>query len=98
VLLRLPPPVDALFAGWLEQHYPDRRERVLGRIRETRDGRISDSTWGKRQRGEGEYANHIAQLFRAAAKKQGLDRPMPELSAAAFRRPPERGDQLGLFA
>jgi len=98
VLLRLPPPVDALFAEWLDRSYPDRRERVLSRIRETRDGRISDSTWGKRQRGEGEYANQIAQLFRAAVKKHGLDRPMPEVSAAAFRSPPERGDQLGLFS
>src|SRR5262249_36727159 len=32
VLLRLPPPVDALFTAWLDQHYPDRRERVLNRI------------------------------------------------------------------
>jgi DNA repair photolyase len=97
VLLRLPPPVDALFAGWVEQHYPDRRERILGRIRETRGGRMSDSTWGRRQRGDGEYAQHIAALFRAAAKKHGLDRPLPELSTATFRRPAERGDQLGLF-
>jgi len=98
VLLRLPPPVDALFAEWLGQHYPDRRERVLGRVRETRAGRISDGTWGLRQRGQGAYADQIAQLFRAAVKKHGLDRPMPDLSAAAFRRPPERGDQLGLFS
>jgi DNA repair photolyase len=97
VLLRLPKPVDALFAGWLDEHYPDRRERVLGRVRETRDGQLSDSTWGRRQRGQGEYADQIVQLFRAAAKKHGLDRPMPGLSAAAFRRPSERGGQLGLF-
>jgi DNA repair photolyase len=97
VLLRLPRPLDTLFEHWLEEHYPDRRARVLHRIRETRSGRISDSRFGHRGRGEGEYAGQIAALFHAAVKKQHLDRPVPTLSAAAFRRPPAAGDQLSLL-
>ncbi|MBI3768572.1 MAG: PA0069 family radical SAM protein [Deltaproteobacteria bacterium] len=97
VLLRLPKPIDQLFDRWLAERFPERRERILHRIRETRSGRISDSRFGHRGRGEGEYAQQIAALFRAAAKKHGLDRPVPEISAAAFHRPPASGDQLLLL-
>jgi DNA repair photolyase len=97
VLLRLPKPVDALFAGWLERHYPERVQRVLGRIRECRDGRISDSQFGRRMRGQGVYAEHISALFRSATRRHGLDQPLPPLSIAAFRRPPQAGDQLKLL-
>ncbi len=97
VLLRLPKPVDELFERWLEERYPERRARVLARIRDTRGGRLSDSTFGRRQRGQGEYAEQIAALFAAAAKKHGLDRPFPPLETAAFRRPPMPGAQLSLL-
>jgi DNA repair photolyase len=97
VLLRLPKPVDVLFTRWLEEHFPDRRDRVLHRIQDTRAGRMSDAAFGRRKRGQGEYAAQIAALFAAAARKHGLDRPLPPLSAAAFRRPVERGDQLRLW-
>ena len=36
VTLRLPFAVKDLFADWLERHYPERKERVLGRLREVR--------------------------------------------------------------
>jgi DNA repair photolyase len=97
VLLRLPKPVDALFDGWLMQHYPERRERVLSRIRDTRQGRISDSTFGRRMRGQGEYAAQIEALFDAAVRKHGLDECFAPLNTAAFRRPARPGEQLKLL-
>lgn len=97
VLVRLAKPLDQLFDGWLAEHYPDRRSRVLNRIRETRDGRISDSQFGRRMRGTGPYAEQIAALFSVAARKHGLDRPLAPLSVAAFRRPPTVGDQMRLL-
>ena len=48
VLLRLAPPLDAIFERWLSEHFPGRKSRVLNRIRDTRGGRITDSTWGVR--------------------------------------------------
>ncbi len=96
VLLRLPTPVDTLFAQWLSEHFPDRRERVLGRIRECRDGRVSDARFGSRMRGEGVYADHLSALFRTAARRCGLDQPLPPLNVSAFRRPPRAGEQLRL--
>ncbi|MBI3784406.1 MAG: PA0069 family radical SAM protein [Deltaproteobacteria bacterium] len=96
VLLRLPTPVDALFTEWLNQHYPQRRERILGRIRACRDGRLSDPRYGSRQRGEGVYAKQIAALFASAVRRYGLNGPAAPLSAAAFRCPPQAGEQLRL--
>jgi DNA repair photolyase len=97
VLLRLPRPVDALFTRWLEEHFPERKARVLHRIQDTRAGRMSDTAFGRRKRGQGEYAEQIAALFQAAARKHGLDQPLPPLDASAFRRPPARGDQMTLW-
>jgi DNA repair photolyase len=97
VLLRLAPPLDAIFERWLDAHFPEKKSRVLNRIRDTRSGRLNDSTWGIRQRGRGAYADQIAQLFHAAARKHGFDRPLPELRADAFRRPPAPGEQMRFF-
>ena len=95
-MLRLPHGVKELFEDWLEAHFPDRRARVLHRIREVRDGRLSDAAFGRRQRGTGEYAGQVAALFAAAVRKAGLP-GMPPLSAEAFRVP-GGARQLGLFA
>ncbi len=95
-LLRLPPPVDALFVAWLDARFPHRRMRIEGRIRQCRDGRLSDARFGRRMRGEGSYAQHIAALFSSAARRCGLDHPLPPLVAEGFRRPAVRGQQLSL--
>ena len=97
VLLRLPKPVDELFDGWLAERFPERRLRVLGHIRETRAGRLSDARFGHRMRGQGAYAEQLASLFAVAARKAGLDGKLPPLVATAFRRPALPGSQLGLF-
>ncbi len=97
VLVRLAKPLDDLFDAWLAEHYPERRERVLARIRDTRGGRISDARFFHRQRGRGEYAEQIASLFAVTARKLGLDRRLPPLETAAFRRPARAGEQLPLL-
>lgn len=95
LVLRLPGAVAELFSDWLAERYPERREKVLGRIRELRGGRLTDARFGKRMRGEGIFAEQIAALFHQARRRHGLARRGPELSTVAFRRP--GGDQLALF-
>jgi len=71
---------------------------VLHRIQETRGGKMYDSTWGLRQRGEGQYADAIAALFAAQARKVGLEPRWPdEARPDTFRRPERPGDQLPLL-
>jgi DNA repair photolyase len=96
VLLRLPGSVKAVFEERLREALPDRADRVLHRIRETRGGALYDARFGWRQRGEGPYAQAVAALFAAAARRAGLDvRPEPERAVTTFRRPRA---QLDLFA
>jgi len=97
LLLRLPPPVDDLFTRWLAEQFPARQHRILNRIRQCRDGGLSDTRFGRRMRGEGVYAEQIAALFRTAARRAGLDQPLPPANTAAFRRPPRTGEQLRLY-
>jgi len=93
--LRLPLAVGPLFERWLERHFPDRKERVLGRVRELRGGRLNESNFGTRMRGRGELADVIGDMFKLARRRAGIGDRGPELSTAAFRRP--GGVQRGLF-
>ncbi len=95
VVLRLPYAVKHLFEGWLERNFPDRKEKVLNRVRSMRGGKLNESAFGRRMRGEGIFAEQISALFHAACKRAGIHGRSPELSTAAFR-PPE-GPQLRLF-
>lgn len=95
LILRLPMGVADHFVRWLEAHFPERREKVIGRIRDMRGGKLNDPAFHRRFRGRGEYAKQIRGLFRAAVRKAGLEREPPPLSTAAFR--PGGGVQGDLF-
>jgi DNA repair photolyase len=93
-MLRLPLAVAPLFVEWLEHHFPERKDRVLARIRDIRGGRLNDPRFGTRHTGEGPYATQVRRLFDVARRRAGLTGDWPELSTAAFRRP--AGAQLEL--
>jgi len=95
LLLRLPRGVDLLFERWLEERFPERKGKVMSRIREVRGGKLSDSAFHSRFRGQGTYAEQMLALFRVARKRAGLDRTLPPLSVAGFRR--DGGQQMELF-
>src|SRR5262245_57892258 len=97
VLLRLPLEIKDLFREWLEEHLPDRAERVLKLIRETRDGKLNDATFGRRMRGQGPYAELLAKRFRLACHRLGLNRQRWRPNLSLFRPPPKVGDQLSLL-
>lgn len=94
VPVRLPLAVAPLFEQWLARHYPDRKDKVLNRIRSLRGGKLNDSNFHTRMKGEGIFAEQIAAMFHLAVRKAGLDNPFPKLSTASFCRP---GGQLSLF-
>ena len=94
VPLRLPFAVAPLFEQWLARHYPDRKDKVLNRIRSLRGGKLNDSNFHTRMKGDGIFADQIHDMFRLAKRKVGLDGPFPQLSTASFRAP---WGQLALF-
>jgi DNA repair photolyase len=100
VPLRLPFVVKDLFTEWLERHFPDRKNKVLNRIRDLRGGKLNDPNHGSRMRGEGVWANQIAQTFKLHIARLGFNNEDRKRSIAHFRVPPRplaQGDQLALF-
>ncbi len=97
VVLRLPHGVKELFSDWLAEYFPERREKVLNRLRSLHGGALYDSRFTHRQRGAGEFAAQIEALFQLGLRKARLASRGPTLSIAAFRRP-GAADQLSLFA
>jgi len=84
-IIRLPWAVAPLFEHWLEEHFPDRKEKVLGRILDMRGNQLNNSQWHTRMTGEGVFAEQIASLFRVGCRHAGIvERPV--LSAASFRK------------
>lgn len=94
-VVRLPYAVAPLFEKWLATHFPDRKEKVLNRLRAMRGGKLYDAQWGSRFSGEGIFAEQIAQMFDVARRKAGIGDDNVELSTASFRR--ADGGQLSLF-
>jgi DNA repair photolyase len=88
VMLRLPLGVAPLFERWLEQHFPDSKEKVLGRIRDLRGGQLNDPRFGARMRGEGILADSVKALFQMGCRRAGVTGRMPELATESFRNPP----------
>ena len=86
VVLRLPWAVAPLFERWLEEHFPDRKEKVLNRVRDLRGGKLYDAKWGVRGRGEGIFAEQIEALFEVACRKYRFNEEDRELSTEHFRR------------
>ncbi len=57
---------------------PDRADKVLHQIAQCHNGQLNDSRFGTRMKGEGKFAEQVAQQFAIARKKYlvGKDRPV----------------------
>ena len=97
VMLRLPFAVEDVFREWLERTQSLRAERVLSRIRATRQGELSSAEFGERMVGSGEIASQINQMFRTFKHKFGLDRELPPQDCSLFQPPVPSSGQQRLF-
>lgn len=95
VPLRLPFGLKDLFEQWLTQHFPDRKEKVLNRVRAIRGGKLNDGNFGSRMRGEGIFAEQMRLIFEVACRKAGINGRHPPLTAANFKAP--AAPQMELF-
>src|SRR5262249_37396070 len=92
--LRFPRAVRPIFEAWLTRTCPLQAERVLSLVRSTRDGKMNDSAFGRRKRGQGLYAEQIEQTFNVFRKRFGLDKPLPPLDHSQFTPPKPASGQL----
>ncbi len=97
VLLRLPLEISGLFQEWLQEEFPDRAKRVMSLVRSTRGGKDYVSRWRERQTGTGPYAELIAQRFRIATQRLGLNSNRTVLRSDLFKPPAAVSKQLDLF-
>ena len=97
ILLRLPHEVKEIFSEWLAVHQPLRAAHILSLIRQTHGGRLYESDFGTRMKGQGPYAELLKRRFDTACRRLGLQRRDLDLDVTHFRVPPRAGDQPGLF-
>ena len=104
-LLRLPGATATVFPERLKIALPLAADKIMHRVRETRGGgeRVYDSRFHVRGRGQGPYAEVIAQLFDTTVARLGLrvrgesaEKIGEPEGTSTFRRP-QRGGQLSLF-
>jgi DNA repair photolyase len=86
VLLRLSHELRDLFKDWLAVHHPERAAHVMSIVRQSRGGRENDTTFGVRMRGQGVFADMIAQRFKKACARLGLNARHYALDTLRFRR------------
>lgn len=97
ILLRLPLELKDLFEEWLETHYPDRKDRVLNRLKEMRGGKVNDPRFKHRMMGKGLEADLMRQRFANLCRRLRLNLEKPQLETEAFKRPVLKGGQYNMF-
>ena len=85
-LVRLNGSIAEIFRDWLQKNYPQRFGKVWNQIASAHGGQVNDSQWYRRITGDGQVAETIAQLFRAARKKYMAGRSVPPFDLTKFRR------------
>ena len=68
-VVRLNGQIASIFEDWVRKTIPDRAERILHQIAECHDGKLNDSRWGKRIKGDGVVAKQIADAMTLGRKK-----------------------------
>ncbi len=112
IMLRLPGEVKDIFREWLLRHYPDKVSHVLNLVRDVRGGRngrargrggkraagrLNDSRFGSRMRGQGAYALMLEQRLQRLVEKHCLATRPPVLCTDLFAPPRKENAQLSLF-
>lgn len=94
-IVRLNGAIGPLFEDWARKNFPDRADKILNQIRDCHGGRLNDSRFGTRMRGEGHFARNIAALFRLANTKFFSDKQIPPYNLEEFEQ--RKNPQMKLF-
>lgn len=95
VVLRLPHELVEVFHAWLDEHFPERRARVVARLRDMRGGRDNDPRFGWRMRGTGPWADMIRMRMDVRLRRLGIGRERPSLRCDLFEPPAAAGRGQG---
>ena len=95
ILVRLNGPVQSVFESWLDQAFPERKEKVMNLLRDSRGGELGDTTFGRRMKGSGTMAEALSNQFKLAVARHFGEVQRHELSTHHFTGKPL--GQLRLF-
>jgi DNA repair photolyase len=87
IALRLPAEVGPVFEERLRANLSEKADKVLRAVRETRGGKINESRFGARMRGEGPRWQAIEDLFDLEAHRLGMNTERIPERPPTFRRP-----------
>lgn len=95
-MVRLNGAIGTIFKDWLYKVFPDRAEKVWNMIEYVHDGKVNDSRFYTRMKGEGKIAESFSLQFKLYCKKLKLNEEKMQMELTHFQRPP-KGNQLTLF-
>jgi DNA repair photolyase len=95
-MVRLNGQIGEIFRDWLEKTFPDRANKVWHQIQACHGGKVNDSRFGVRMRGEGPIAESIRSLFAVSVQKYGLNTTKLSLNTDDFNWRADK-PQLRLF-
>lgn len=89
--IRLNGAIKLIFHDWLYKNFPDRADKVWHMIETGHGGKVNDSRFGVRMRGEGPISDLVRQQFIKYNKIYGLNAERWGLDCSLFKRPGEQG-------
>ncbi len=95
ILLRLNENVEHVFIEQMTNHFPNRIQKILSKLKEVRQGKIGEHNFFTRHHGQGATWSVISQLFEQTYKKLGFPTVTESPVPATFKRPGPT--QLALF-
>lgn len=96
IVVRLNGDLAEIFTHWLEHIYPDRKEKVLNKIKSLFGGKLGSAQFVERMKGNGKIADIIHQQFDMAKKLYMLKDEKFHYNLDLYRA--RSGQQLELFA
>jgi DNA repair photolyase len=94
-VVRLNGAIGEVFTHWIRKAMPDRADKVLNQIRSCHGGRLNDSRFGVRNKGEGPLAMQIHHMAGICRKRYFSGRQFPVLNKELHQE--YKTGQLKLF-
>ncbi|WP_291965385.1 PA0069 family radical SAM protein [Maribacter sp.] len=79
-VVRLNGAIGEIFTDWIRKTLPNKAEKVLHQIQECHGGKLNDSRFEVRSRGDGKIATQIHDMVRLAKRTYFRDRSFPKLN------------------
>lgn len=95
IIVRLNGQVATIFEDWAHKSIPEKADRILNQIKQCHDGKLNDSTWGRRMKGSGVIALQISDTVALARAKYLKGKRMPKLDNSHYLKC--KDPQLKLF-